>query len=289
MKRIFTLIVALICTTSFAESPRYEVQRQNAIEFAKPDGIPLLLDLHLPKGVENPPLVMFIHGGGWKAGTRSNCKVAWVADHGFAVASIEYRLSHEGIFPAQIQDCKGALRWLRANASHYGYNADKVIVAGSSAGGHLAALMGTSGDVKSLEGDTGGNLEQSSRAQGIIDFYGPTDFVLRSKSHSAKTEDPTGSVFKLLGGKATEQLDAAKAASPITHVSEDDPPVLILHGEKDTTVLPEQSEVFRDAYTKLGLEVQLLMIPGAKHGWKGQKDEEKSAILQSLNTWLSPS
>ena len=114
---------------------------------------------------------MFIHGGGWKGGARSNSKLNWVAGHGYAVASIEYRFSQEALFPAQILDCKGALRWLRAHQKEYGYDASRVVVAGTSAGGHLAALTGTSGDVEDLEGDTGGNADQSSRVQGVIDYY----------------------------------------------------------------------------------------------------------------------
>ncbi len=279
-------VIWAIALTGFSNPPENEVERQNGIEFASPDGIPLLLDLHLPK-VENPPLILFIHGGGWKKGSRNNCKLAWAAKYGYAIASIEYRLSSEALFPAQIHDCKGALRWLRAHAEDYGYDAEKVVVAGTSAGGHLAALMGTSGNVAELEGATSGNAEQSSRVQGIIDYYGPSDFVLRSKSHPAKTEVPDGSVYKLLGGKASENLPAARTASPITHVSEDDPPLLMLHGAKDTTVLLEQSEVLRDAYAKLGLEVNLVVIPDARHGWKGQPSEERAAILNSLRRWLA--
>ena len=157
-------------------------------------------------------MVIFIHGGGWKNGDRTRCRLAWVAEHGYAIASVEYRLSHEAQFPAQIHDCKGALRWLRAHQDQYGYDSKRVVVAGTSAGGHLAALLGTSGDVDALEGTSIGHSDQSSRVQGIIDYYGPTDFILRSKTHPEKTEDPDGSVYKLLGGPVSEKQDLAPRA-----------------------------------------------------------------------------
>lgn len=280
------LLVFASSEAVFSAPPVYEVERQNGIEFARPGGVQLLLDLYLPKGIDKPPLIMFIHGGGWKAGSRNGCRIGWVAKHGFAIASIEYRLSHESLFPAQIHDCKGALRWLRAHATNYGYDAERVVVSGSSAGGHLAALMGTSGDVAKLEGTTAGHANQSSRVQGIVDFYGPTDFIRRAISHPAKTEDPEGSVYKLFGGKVTENREAATLGSPVTHVSKDDPPLLMLHGSKDKTVLIEQSEILNEAYKALGLDVNFHVVPGAGHGWKNRSDKEEADILASLRNWF---
>lgn len=266
--------------------PETEVKVTSDIEFARPDNVPLLLNLHMPDGVENPPLLMFIHGGGWQSGDRTRCKLAWVAKHGIAVASVEYRLSKESLFPAQIHDCKGALRWLRANADEYGYDASRVVVAGTSAGGHLAGLMGTSGDVAELEGKTGGNADQSSRVQGAIDFYGPSDFVSRAKTHPEKCEEPGGGVYRLLGGKVTENLDAARLASPVTHISDDDPPLLILHGVNDKIVKLDQSEIFRDAYAAAGLDVKLHIKPKVGHGWKDTEDDRK-LILETLRRWFA--
>ncbi len=270
-----------------AQNKTNEVKRTNNIEFAKPDGVALLLDLYMPVGVENPPLIMFMHGGGWKNGNRKNCKMSWASKYGYAIASVEYRLSQEAIFPAQIHDCKGALRWLRANAEKYGYNADKVVVAGTSAGGHLALLMGVSGGVKELEGTTGGNLDETSTVQGIIDYYGPTDFVYRSKSQPVKTEQEGGGVFHLLGGKASENLELAKAASPVTYVTKDDPPLVILHGEKDDTVFIKQSHIMKEHYEKNGLEVEMLTDPNARHGWRTPLDGEMEVVLSSLKNWYA--
>lgn len=260
---------------------KYEIERKNDILFAQPDGVDLLLDIYLPKGAESPPLVMFIHGGGWQNGDRKRCRLGWLAAHGYAVASVEYRMSQEKVFPAQIEDCKGALRWLRANAEKYGYNAKKVVVAGTSAGGHLSQLMGTSGDVKELEGEVAGNLEESSRAQGVIAYYGASDFVKRSQNQPKKTDDPSGSAYRLIGGPVKNNLEKARSASPATYVSKDDPPLLMLHGAKDTTVFLDQSENLEKLYRDAGLDVYLHVEANAGHGWK-LNAEEKKLVLDFL-------
>lgn len=264
-----------------AVADEYEVTLKDKVEFARPEGVPLFLDLYLPQGIEKPPLVMFIHGGGWHSGSRKRCRLDWVAQHGYAVASIEYRLSSEGLFPAQIEDCKGALRWLRAHAEELGFDASRVVVAGTSAGGHLATLMGTSGDVGELEGETAGELEQSSRVQGVIDYFGPSDFVKRSENQPSKTDEPEGGVYMLLGGPVKQNLEAARVASPTTYISEDDPPLLIFHGDADKTVFLDQSEDLAKRYEAAGLEVQLRVMEKAGHGWK-RSPQEKAWVLEFL-------
>jgi len=277
------LVLASLHFPAVAEEPRNGVKLVADIEFAQPGGVPLLLDLHLPKGIENPPLLLFIHGGGWRNGDRKRCRLDWVARYGIAVASIEYRLSHEALFPAQIHDCKGALRWLRAHAGRYGFDAGRVVVAGTSAGGHLAALMGTCGDVVALEGTTAGHAGQSSRVEAVINYYGPSDFVARAQSHPEKCEEPSGGVFQLLGGKVSENLDLARLVSPVTHITEDDPPLLILHGSEDKVVKLDQTEILRDRYQAAGLDVTVHIEDGAAHGWK-TTDEERHLILAFLRT-----
>lgn len=191
--------------------------------------------------------------------------MTWMNQHGYAVASVQYRLTDKASFPAQIHDCKGAIRWLRANAAEYGYDAKKIGVAGISAGGHLVALLGTSGDVKELEGNVGGNIEQSSRVQAVLDMCGPSDFLLRLKDNPEAVEAPDSPVALLLGGPTSERRDAARSASPAHHVTKDDAPLLIVHGTKDPLVSPTQSKHLRDLYRKAGLEVTLELIPNGGH------------------------
>ena len=236
------------------------------IEFAKVQGQSLKLDLYLPAKPKNTALVIWIHGGGWRNGTKEKCFITWLPEHGYAVASISYRLSNIAKFPAQLHDCKGAIRWLRAHAKQYGYNPDKFYVAGSSAGGHLTALMATTSGHKKLEGTTGGNLKQSSAVQGAIDYYGATDFILRSKTQPSRANEKGSVVYDLLGGGAHEKIEAAKLASACYHISKDDAPLLIFHGTNDKTVLIDQSQAIEKKYKKMNLEVEFHTVEGAGHG-----------------------
>lgn len=264
--------IVAISSTAVADE-KGEVIKHLDVPFAKVgdgDGaVELQLDLFLPGGVKQPPLVVFIHGGGWRAGSRKRVDHAlWLVDQGYALASIQYRLSQQAIFPAQIHDCKGAIRWLRAHADKYGYDASRIGLVGTSAGGHLVTLMGTSAEVKDLEGTVGGNLDQSSRVQAVVDYYGPTDFLLRSRTQPAKTEKSDGPVYLLLGGPASEKQDLARLASPATHVSKDDAPLYIFHGTADNKVLLNQADRIYDLYSEQGLEVHKCYVEGAGHGGK---------------------
>lgn len=260
-----TLVAAcLLLTTSLLHAEQEKKVFKN-IEFANVDGHSLKLDLYLPKEKQGP-LVVWIHGGGWHAGSKDGCPITWLTDHGMAVASISYRLTDKATFPAQIHDCKAAVRWLRAHAHESGFSITKIGVAGSSAGGHLAALMGTSGDVKELEGDVGGNLDLSSRVAAVVDYYGATDFVLRSKTQPHRANKKGSVVYNLLGGGADEKVDLAKQASAAFHVTKDDPPFLVIHGDKDNTVLLDQSQRIQEVYNEAGLPLELIVIEGGKHG-----------------------
>ena len=201
----------------------------------------------------------------------------------YTVASISYRLSSVAKFPAQLHDCKGAVRWLRTNAEKYGYNPKKIFVAGASAGGHLTALMATTSGHKLLEGKVGGNLDRSSSVQGAIDYYGPTDFILRSKTQPSRANEKGSVVYELLGGGAHEKVAAAKLASACYHVSKDDPPLLVFHGTKDRTVLLDQSQAIATAYKKAGLPIKLHIIEGASHGGNGfYSGENANRLLEFL-------
>jgi len=229
------------------------------------------LDLYVPEKADGPlPLIIWVHGGGWQNGSKDGCPPLreGYTGRGYAVASINYRLSGHAVFPAQIEDCKAAIRWLRAHAKEYNLDPKRFGVWGSSAGGHLVALIGTSGDVK--EFDKGANLDQSSRVQAVCDFYGPTDFVQfvsTPKYESHKTADAPEA--KLIGGPVLENKDKAARVNPIAYVSKDDPAFLIVHGDKDGTVPINQSESLFAALKTNGTQVHFHTIHGAGHGGPG--------------------
>jgi len=215
------------------------------------------LDLYLPQKAIRPlPVILWVHGGGWTRGDKTNGPAFRFATKGYAVASMNYRFSQHAVFPAQIHDCKAAVRWLRANAGKYGLDADHIGAWGCSAGGHLVALLGTTTGVKDLEGP-GGNADQSSRVQAVVDWYGPTDFL------TVGAKDTRSS---LLGGDAQANPEKARKASPMTYVSKDAAPFLIMHGDEDKTVPILQSEMFAAALKKAGADATFAVVKGGKHG-----------------------
>jgi acetyl esterase/lipase len=253
-----------------------EIKSFPDLTFATPDGRELKLDLSVPVMKRKPPIVVYVHGGSWIGGSRKGNPFLWLTESGFAVASVDYRFSTEALFPAQLNDCRSAIEWLRKEATKYGYDASRIVVIGTSAGGHLAVLLGT----------TDGGA--SSRVQGVIDFFGPTDFILRSKDQPEMTDPPGSRVHRLLGLAPKNNLELAKAASGAWQVSRGDAPMLIFHGAADTTVLPNQSARLYEAAMKAGVESTLHVLPGAKHDVKPflQKEEFRSEIVQFLNRTL---
>ena len=240
------------------------------LEYAKVDGKSLRLDLYLPAKREAGaplPLVAWIHGGGWQSGSKERCPFAALCGEGYAVASIEYRLTDVATFPAQIHDCKAAIRWLRAHAKEYGLDADRIGVVGSSAGGHLVALLGTSGDVKEIEGSVGGNLAYSSRVQAVADFCGPAALAEGGAlvPENADQRDRKA-LTKLLGGPLSENREKARQASPVSYVTSDDPPFLIVHGDEDPLVPLNQSQVLAARLEQAKVPCKLHVVKGGGHG-----------------------
>jgi acetyl esterase/lipase len=242
------------------------------------------LDLFLPPGATNPlPLIIWVHGGAWLGGSKEQCPALRYLAQGYAVASLNYRLSQHAIFPAQIEDCKAAVRWLRAHAKEHNLDPERFAAWGASAGGHLVALLGTAGDVKKFE--VGANLEVSSRVRAVVDFFGPTDFTRMAKDSLPGSrfdhDAPDAPEAKLIGGPVQENKDKCAAANPITYVASNNPPFLILHGDQDNLVPYQQSEFLRDALQKAGVPVTLKIIPGAGHGFGGPDiDRQVTAFLE---------
>lgn len=244
------------------------------------------LDLFVPKKPvsEKLPLVVFIHGGGWLNGDKAGGAgrvLAYVRTGQFVGASLGYRLSGDATWPAQIHDCKAAIRWLRGNATQYGIDPDRIAVIGSSAGGHLVAMLGTSGDVESLEGSLGDFPDLSSRVTCVVDFFGPANLLTMgdfpsSIDHNAATSPES----KLLGGSVLERKDAAREASPQTYVTGDDAPTLILHGTADRVVPYDQSVQFDKVLQAAGVESLFISIEGGGHG--GFESDETEARVKAF-------
>src|SRR5688572_2270917 len=291
-----------LCVGALAQQTQGRPQRPAPRAQALPEGTRILrdlayvqngherqkLDLFIPPGATNPlPLIIWVHGGAWKAGSKENCPALGYLLRGYAVASLNYRLSQHAIFPAQIEDCKAAVRWLRAHAKEHNLNPDRFAAWGSSAGGHLVALLGTSGDVKAF--DVGEYLAFSSRVQAVVDFFGPTDFTQMSK-HSAPDsmnhDAPDSPESLLIGGAVQKNKDKAAKANPITYVSKDDPPFLIMHGDQDNLVPYQQSELLRDALKKAGVPATFKIIEGAGHGFGGREVAE--SVREFLAQQLKP-
>jgi acetyl esterase/lipase len=241
----------------------------------------------LVNGAPPRPVIIWIHGGAWEGGNKDDCPARFLVLKGYSVVSINYRLTDVAPFPAQIHDCKAAVRWVRGNAKEHNFDADHIGVWGASAGGHLVALLGTSAGVKELEGDVGDYDELSSRVQAVCDWFGPTDlvtlcrdFVEKQKKSGAldpaDSKPPTPSIFKkFLGGELDDKLDLCKSANPIVYVDKSDAPVLIMHGDKDELVPLSQSEELVEAMKKAGVPIELEVIKGAGHGFWSQEIVDK--------------
>ncbi len=253
--------LALLCLlplTAAAQRPRSEIPAgtkvERNLEYVKDGHERNKLDLYIPEKAAAPlPVVVWIHGGAWRGGSKDRCPITWLAGKGYLVASINYRLLQHGEFPAQIEDCKAAIRWLRANAKKYNLDPDRIGVMGGSAGGHLVALLGTSGHVKDLEGK-GGNEEQSSRVQAVVDLFGPLGI-------------PSGNREK---------------GNVLRYITKDTPPFLIVHGDADPTVPIRQSERLTEALKKAGVEVRFERKEGAGHGGPAFRNDEARKMYEEF-------
>ena len=251
------------------------------LEYAQVKGVSLKLDLYRPSAMPSAamPLVIWVHGGGWSKGSKTNCPAVWLATKGYAVASLDFRLLPEHPWPAQIEDPIAALRWLRKESVKYGYDVERSAAMGGSSGGHVVALWGTL------------PLPAEDKVKAVVDLYGPTDLltmppnVLSEKRTRAELAKANGAL--LLGGIVMDQPEKAKAVSALHQVTKDDVPFLIIHGMDDPGVPVDQSERLHAALKAAGVESTLKLLPGAGHGGKEfDSAESRTLILAFLDKHL---
>ncbi len=273
------LVLTLWVSSTYGRAAEIPAVRE--LEYARAGEIALQLDLYLPeKTALPPPLLIYVHGGAWRAGTRKDVPILALREKGYAIASVDYRLSVDARFPANVHDLKAAIRFLRAKAGEYGYDPKRFAIVGSSAGGHLAALVGVSNGHKELEGEVGKFNKESSDVQAIVSFYGAANLqtiLKQSTSHGLSVRVPA--LHLLLGGQPDEVPKLAKLASPVVHVGAGDPPLLLLHGDQDPQMPIEQSYELQAAYEKQKLTVRFEVMQGAKHGGREFYDAEHLELV----------
>jgi acetyl esterase/lipase len=275
MKLRMTVLVALVLT-AWPLAGRADDKTFKDLAYGPSDANKL--DLYLPEKADAPtPLIVWVHGGGWQQGDKKGGPALPFVAKGYAVASINYRLSKEATYPAQIEDCKAAVRYLRANAKKYNLDPDRFGAWGGSAGGHLVALLGTAGDVKELEGK-GDNLDVSSRVQAVCDWFGPTDLAQMGGSH----DKPDSPEAKLIGGPLQDNKDKVAKANPIIYVTKTAAPFLIMHGDQDKTVPPSQSDLLNEALKKAGVETSYEVVKGAGHGGEKFNTPESLKLVEDF-------
>lgn len=259
-----------------------EITLHKDIEYARVDGGPLKLDLYQP-AVQQGPLIVYVHGGAWRAGSKDEMPLTKLVEEGWPAASVDYRLSTMAKFPAQIHDIKAAIRFLRANAKDLGLDTARVLIAGSSAGGHLAALAGVSNRLPELEGKVGAHPEADSSVQGIISFYGAanlTTILRQSTPHGLSVRVPA--LELLLGGSPEQKPELARLASPVFLVDKTDPPLLLFHGDQDAQMPINQAHELEGAYRRNALPVKFEVLHGSGHGGNEFYEEKRLAIIREF-------
>ncbi len=241
------------------------VEILNDLPYGAAGNFLLFLDLYRPEPLppEPLPLVIYIHGGAWRRGDKALSRPPMLVESGrYIVACINYRLSDQAIFPAQIHDCKAAVRWLRANAERYGIDASRIGAWGYSAGGHLAALLGTSGGSAELEGASG-SPGVSSAIQAVVCVAAPSDLSRMGGWH----DEPDSPEAQLVGGPLADRTELAQQANPLRYVAATTPPFLLIHGEDDDTVPLSQSQILYAALTEAGATASFVRLPRAGHNF----------------------
>jgi acetyl esterase/lipase len=229
-------------------------------------GEPLKLDLYLPDA-PGAPLLVWIHGGAWERFDKSSMPLESLVERGFAIASLDFSPASKARFPGQVHEIKAGIRFLRAEARRFGYDASRIGILGASSGAHLAALVGTSNNNRELEGTLGDHRDQSSAVHAIVSYFAATNLttiLAQSTPFGLNIREPA--LTRLLGAPPKEAESLAKLASPVFQVDRSDPPLLLLHGDQDPQMPINQSHELEGAYEQHGLEVDLIVVHGAAHG-----------------------
>ncbi len=262
------LLAALGPTVLIAADPM--VTTSYDVPFTTAGGGELRIDIAQPAMGEGPfPAVLVLHAGAWHEGGReeNHRYLSALARKGYVAASPQYRFCPKDTFPAQLEDVKAAVRFLRSNSKALKVDPEKIGAMGFSAGGHLALMLGMTGPGDGFDGVAAKGVP-SARIQAVVDFFGPTDLAAKNFSEMAR-----GFVQCLIGGSATEKPEAAAKASPVTYVGAGDAPVLVFHGSKDTLLPPSQAVELMEKLTAAGVPGRVEFILGAEHGWQGEEWE----------------
>jgi acetyl esterase/lipase len=262
--RIALASAALLLLASSVTASAQTTEHKDVV-YAEVDGKALALDLYVPRA--DAPLVVYVHGGAWRAGTKADGVPQFLVDAGFAVASLDFRQSTDAPFPANVHDIKAGIRFLRANAAQYGYDAEKIAITGASSGAHLAVLVGVTNGHAELEGAVGTHPETSSDVQAILSYFAATDLTTilsLSTPFGVGVREPA--LTLLLGALPDQVPELAQLASPVYHVDANDPPLLLLHGDRDPQMPVNQSLQMLGAYEEKGLDVDFIPVHGAAHG-----------------------
>ncbi len=246
--------------------------------FGKGGDTDLKLDLAMPADGDGPfPTVVCVHGGGWVGGDRKQMgqTIHALARRGYVAVSPDYRLAPHDRFPAQVEDCKAAVRWLRANAAAYKIDADHIGAVGFASGGHLACLLGMTDKDDGMEG-SGGNADQSSRVQAVVSFFGPTDLTWRDWNLDVTAKN----LIPLIGGTIADKPEEYRKASPLTYAGKNAAPLLMFHGDRDKIVPLEQSQKLADRITAAGGVARVFVVEGEGHGF--QKDALVRCVTQMM-------
>jgi len=267
---VVAVVAFFLLVAAARRSPEIAVERD--LVYGKGGDAELKLDLAMPEAGGGPfPAIVFLHGEGWRAGNRRQMShfIEGVARMGYVGVTVEYRLVPAARFPAPVEDCKAAVRWLRANAGKYRIRPDHIGVVGFSAGGHLACMLGVTDKKDGLEG-VGGNADRPSRVQAVVSFFGPTDFSTRDWPRDLEKEV----IVPFLGGSFADKPAVYRRASPISYVTKDAPPFLIFHGTGDELVPVDQSRRLAEKLKSFGVPAELVVLEGEHHGFTDANNQK---------------